>query len=210
MRIEHWLCTLPLRVRSLFSRRGGERDREDEIPEHIERQTQQNIADGMTPGDARAAARRAFGNREAVRATARETWGWVWLEQLVLDFRYAIRKLRLAPGFPAVATLSLAIGIGATVTMYAVVDAADIRELPYPRSNGLFVLEQTVTNRPNPNAPDVVNTSPAATATTAMWLSSSHAFSTMSRVVRSELRWVHDDETENLDVPQVGPAFFGM
>jgi predicted permease len=191
-----------------FGRRADELA--EEIESHLAMATQERVARGEPLESATSAVRREFGNREVVRAATRDVWGWVRLEQVALDLRYAVRKLRQAPGFGAVATLSLAIGIGATVTMYAVVDAADIRELPYPRSNGLFVLEQTVTNRPNPNAPDVVNTSPAATATTAMWLSSSHAFSTMSRVVRSELRWVHDDETENLDVPQVGPAFFGM
>ena len=188
--------------------------REDEFSEemesHLAMAIQERVARGESIENATAAARREFGNRELVRATTREMWGWVWLESMMLDFRYAFRKLREAPGFTAVATLSLAIGIGATVTMYAVVDAADIRGLPYPHADRLFVLEQTIASRPNPTAPVVVNATPAPAATTAIWLNSTHSFSAMSRVGRNEMYWVHDDETELLDARAVGPNFFAM
>jgi predicted permease len=188
--------------------------REDELAEemasHLAMAIQERVARGESVESATAAARREFGNREVVRATTREMWGWVWLESMMLDFRYAFRKLREAPGFTAVATLSLAIGIGATVTMYAVVDAADIRGLPYPHADRLFVIEQTIASRPNPSGPEMVNVSPAPAATTAIWMSAGHAFSAMSRVGRNELHWLHDDETELLVVPAVGPDFFPM
>jgi len=210
MRIEHWLYTLPLRIRSLFGRRDVERDLEDEILEHIERQTQQNIADGMTPGDARAAARRAFGNREVVRATARDTWGWVWLEQLALDFRYAIRKLRLAPGFTAVATLSLAIGIGATVTMYAVVDAADIRGLPYPNADRLYHLNLVTTSRPNPSGPVQRRgvAVPAAIATD--WQRFARSFDGLATWGGRVLYWPREDENESAGFQAVGTDFLSL
>lgn len=188
--------------------------REDELAEemenHLAMAIQERVARGESIENATAAARREFGNREVVRATTREMWGWVWLESMMLDFRYAFRKLREAPGFTAVATLSLAIGIGATVTMYAVVDAADIRGLPYPHADRLFVLEQTIASRPSPTGAETVHASPAPAATTAIWLSSTHAFSRMTRVGRGALLWPHDDETELLDVAPVGPDFFAM
>lgn len=188
--------------------------REDELAEemesHLVMAIQERVARGESVESATAAARREFGNREVVRATTREMWGWVWLESMMLDFRYAFRKLREAPGFTAVATLSLAIGIGATVTMYAVVDAADIRGLPYPQADRLFVLEQTIASRPNPSGPETVNASPAPAATTAIWMSATHSFGAMSRVGRNALNWLHDDETELLVVPTVGPDFFAM
>ena len=188
--------------------------REDELAaemeSHLAMAIEERVARGESLEDATAAARRQFGNRQEVRATARGMWGLVWLEQLVLDVRYAMRKLRLAPGFTAVAALSLAIGIGATVTMYAVVDAADIRGLPYPHADQLVVIEQTTTTRSGPTAPDVVRASPAPEATTAAWLNATHSFSAMSRVGLNSLHWVHDDETEQLELSAVGPQFFAM
>jgi predicted permease len=191
-----------------FERR--ENELSEEIESHIAMAIQERVARGESRESATAAARRQFGNRELVRATARDMWGWVWLEQLMLDFRYAARKLRQAPGFATVAALSLAIGIGATVTMYAVVDAADIRGLPYPDAKRLFVIEQTALIRPRADGPIVANASPAPAATTAVWLASTHAFDVTTRVGRDQLLWPHDDESEPLDVARVGSAFFGM
>ncbi len=139
--------------------------RHDELTEEIESHLAQAIQDRIARGEslegATAGARMEFGNREVVRATTRDMWGWAWLEHLMLDSRYALRKLRRAPGFAVASVLSLAIGIGATVTMYAVVDAADIRGLPYPHADQLFVLEQLTTRRPNPAGPEVVDAGPA-------------------------------------------------
>src|ERR1019366_2111732 len=188
---------------------GVERDLEDEILEHIERQTQQNIADGMTPGDARAAARRAFGNREVVRATARDTWDWVWLEQLALGFRYAVRKLRLAPGFTAVAALSLAIGIGATVTMYAVVDAADIRALPYPNADRLVAMEEIGTAKVGGGAFREFGSGVSA-ETFATWHRSTHAFDAMTLVTLRDVFLMQNEENERLSLPEVGAEFFSI
>ncbi len=188
--------------------------REDELAaemeSHLAMAIEERVARGESLADATAAARRQFGNRQEVRATARGMWGLVWAEQLVLDVRYAVRKLRLAPGFTAVAALSLAIGIGATVTMYAVVDAADIRGLPYPHADRLVVIEQTTATRSRPDGPEVVRASPAPEATTALWLNASRAFAAMSRVGMNWPGWVHDDETEQLNLPSVGPQFFTM
>ncbi len=187
-----------------------EDDLSAEIESHIAMAIAERVARGESVDSATAAARRQFGNREQVRATSRDMWGWVWLEQLMLDFRYAGRKLRQAPGFAAVAALSLAIGIGGTVTMYAVIDAADIRGLPYPNADQLVVVEQTATVRQRADGPQVVRASPAPPATTAIWLGSTHTFTAMSRVGLGELHWPHDDETETLDVASIGPEFFAI
>ncbi len=171
---------------------------------------EERVARGESLADATAAARRQFGNRQEVRATARGMWGLLWLEQLVLDVRYAVRKLQLAPGFTAVAALSLAIGIGATVTMYAVVDAADIRGLPYPHADRLYVIEGTGTMRTSLKGPDLTVGRPVLASTAADWRRSTHAFGTMARVGHGMLFWARDDETENLEVSTVGPDFFQL
>jgi putative ABC transport system permease protein len=210
MRIERWLHALPLQIRSLFRRREVERDLDDEILGHIESQTEQNIANGMLPDDARTAARRAFGNREVVRATARETWGWVWLEQIALDFRYAMRKLRRAPGFAAVATLSLAIGIGATVTMYAVIDAADIRGLPFPDADRLYHLNLVTTSRPNPSLPAQRRGISVPASIASDWQRFSRSFDAITTLEERRLFWPSEDENESAGFQTVGSDFLQL
>ncbi|MFI5233586.1 MAG: ADOP family duplicated permease [Gemmatimonadales bacterium] len=194
--------------RRWFERRTDELS--EEMDSHLAMAIAERVARGEPLAAATAAARRQFGNREMVRGTTREMWGLVWLEQLLLDFRYAGRQLRHAPGFAAVAALSLAIGTGATVTMYAVIDAADIRSLPYPHADRLYVIEGTSTYRTSPNGPDQTATGGVPVASTDNWQNSTHAFDAMARFGYSGLAWSHDDETESVDIATVGAGFFPL
>src|ERR1700690_4349128 len=95
-------------------------DLEQDIREHLERETQDNIARGMSPVEARYAAARKFGNVARVQEDAREVWRCVWFEQLQQDIRYGLRLLRRSPLFALAAILTLAIGIGANTAIFAV------------------------------------------------------------------------------------------
>ena len=119
-------------------RRGAtDRDVDDELRYHLDRDVERLVANGAQPDDARVSARRAFGNVTAHAESAREHMRWIWLEQLAQDARYAWRSLRATPVFTAVAALSLALGVGANVATLSTVDALLLRRLPVRSPNEL-------------------------------------------------------------------------
>ncbi len=103
---------------------------DQEIRDHIERETQDNIDRGMTPQEAHRAAVLRFGNVALVKEDTRAVWTWTWLEQLRQDVRFGVRTLAARPGFATAAVVTLALGIGATVTVFSLLDRVLLRPLP--------------------------------------------------------------------------------
>ena len=127
MRVEHWLYTLPLRLRALLLRRRQDEELDEELRDHIERQIEENQARGMGEEEARLAALRSFGNFVAVREQTHETWAWSTIGRLGQDLRCALRSARRAPLLSGVAVLALALGIGLNTGVFTMLNAMFLR-----------------------------------------------------------------------------------
>ena len=122
---------------SLFRKKKLDAEMTAEMQAHIALHTERNIAAGMNSEEARYAAQRQFGNTASIQERARETRGWVWLEQLGKDFLLAGRTLRMNRGFSTTAIVTLALGIAATASLFSVVNGLLRDPLPYPEPGRL-------------------------------------------------------------------------
>jgi len=118
-------------------RRRREAELEEEIQSHLAMAADDRAQRGETMERAETQARREFGNVGLVKETTRAMWGWIWIEQLGQDLRYALRNLRRSPGFSSVAVLSLAVGIGANTAIFSVLQILLFKELPVQRPEQL-------------------------------------------------------------------------
>jgi predicted permease len=141
-----WLRRLAVLLRR--ERFGGELD--EEMAFHREQAEKEFAAAGMTPEEARFAAMRQFGNATRMHERSYEVMGFR-METVAQDLRFALRQMGRAPGFAVTAMLMLALGIGASVAIFAFVDAALIQPLPYAQPNRLMDVTESLALFPRGN-----------------------------------------------------------
>jgi predicted permease len=134
------LRILARRVRGLFQKGRLDAALDEELRFHLEMETERHIASGMSPEEARLAARRSFGGVEQVKEIYRDRRGLPGVETLARDLAQAVRTLRGHPGYTIVAVLSLALGIGANTAVFSLLDAFVLRPLPYPEPDRLVLI----------------------------------------------------------------------
>lgn len=139
------------RVRSFFHRAEEDRDLDAEMSSHLQFAIDENLQRGLSPTEARRQALLRFGGPQQAKEQHRDARGLPFLENLLHDLRFTLRLLKKNPGFTAVAVLTLALGMGATTTIFSVVNSVLLRPLPYKNSNRLLRVQETHPGEPGAN-----------------------------------------------------------
>jgi predicted permease len=172
---------------------------DQDIRDHIEMETQENIERGVSPEEARYAALRKFGNVTRVTEETRAVWSSIWIEQLLQDVSYGVRALRKNPGFAIVIVLTLALGIGANTAIFSVVRGVVLAPLPYPEPNRLVMVWE---NRPN------VKTLSTSYPDFMDWQRNARSFEQMAALTSRNYDLTSPGPPQHLDGMEISSGFF--
>jgi predicted permease len=140
MRTMIWLLSVVNRLRALFLGRRIEHALDEEIAFHLESRTRELVAEGIPEVEARAAARRAFGNVALASEDSRAAWRYAFFDSVLQDVRFGARALRRTPVFTVAVTLTLAMGIGANTAIFTILDRVLLRSLAVKDADALVTL----------------------------------------------------------------------
>jgi putative ABC transport system permease protein len=177
-----------------------------ELEFHLAREIEENIASGMSPEDAAAAARAAFGSMTATTEECYEARGTAWIDQLVQDCRFGTRSLVRHRSFSAVTILTLALGIGTCTAVFSLADAVLFRSLPYSKPEQLVYLYTPSQQLLHVGFPaNVFNPSYADFSDLRK---QSHSFSAMSQYQQTSMNLAAGRQVERVGVARVDTEFF--
>jgi predicted permease len=143
-KLRAWL----VRLNGFFRKSARERDLADELESHLQMHIDDNIRAGMTAQEARRVAVMKLGGVDQTKEAYRDRATIPFLESIVQDLRFTLRQLRKNPAFTLTATAMIALGIGASVAIFAFVDAALIKPLPYQNPSRLLYVTETTPEIP--------------------------------------------------------------
>jgi putative ABC transport system permease protein len=186
-----------------FGRERWDKERERELQAYLEIETEENIARGMTPEEARYAARRKLGNATQIREEIYRMNSLTFIESFWQDVRTGARMLRKNAGFAVVAILTLALGIGANTAIFSVIDAVLLRPLPYDNPDRIVVVLES---NPSKGFPQFSVSPPNYMD----WRKGATAFEQMSSVSRGDFVYTGGAEPERLTGANVAPSFFSV
>ena len=203
MRWQHWIYTVPLRLRSLLRRDEVELELEEEMRYHLERRIEEYVASGLSPEEARHAAMRAMEGIEQQKEKCRDMRKINFVEDFWQDLRYGSRMLRRSPGFTAIVMLTLGLGIGANTAIFSVVDAILLRPLPFTDAGSLVIVWET-------NAQTASTHNTVSPPNFLDWESQNRVFSGMSYVSDLGRNLTGNGEPEQVIVQYVSSNFFSV
>jgi predicted permease len=203
MRAEHWLYTIPLRLRSLFCREQQDQELDEELRNHMEQKTAEYVARGMPAEAARRAAVLEMRGVEKCKEECRETRRVHWMQDLMQDLRYGLRMLAKSPGFSAIAIAILAIAIGANTAIFSIVYAVLLQPLPFEHAGQLVFLSEA---KPEGGITAVGASYDDFTEIRAQ----NHAFSEIAGITTHELTFTGRGEPDAVDIGGVTPEFFAL
>jgi macrolide transport system ATP-binding/permease protein len=189
------------RVLNLLSRSRLERDIELELTSHIEMRTEDNVAAGMTPEDARREALLLFGNQTATKERTLGMDAALLLSSIWSDISYACRQFARNPGFAGTAITALALGFCASIAIFAFVDTVLIKPLPYQNPSRLVGLFESTPLGPrfHLSYPDYLD-----------WKRANRVFASVEAFDGSTLAWKTPTGVERADGAIVGAGFFRL
>ncbi|MBL8174481.1 MAG: ABC transporter permease [Bryobacterales bacterium] len=139
-----WVTLLRMRLRTLVARKRVEQELDEELQYHLEREIETGVAEGLDPREAKWAALRKMGCVAQNVEECRDARGWNRMEQLWSDARFGVRQLSRGREFSLLAVVILALGICASVAIFALVDAALLKPLPYREPEKLLSVYERI------------------------------------------------------------------
>ncbi len=191
------------RLRGMLRRERLDQDLDEELRAHLEMRAADNVAAGMSPGQARQEAQKRFGNTTLLKEDTREVDIVGWLDEAARDFRHALRMLLRNPGFTVVAVLTLALGIGANTAIFSIINSVLLHPLPYHDPDNLVMVWESNSQHPKPHntvsPPNFLD-----------WQSRNTVFSSMAFVFDERDNLTGNGEPQEVVVQDVSANFFSL